>query len=148
MKATLVVSAGVLSDGRLLMVQEGKEGSHGLWGLPGGRVEPGERILDAIDREVREETGLDVRVSGITRVVRYYNMNGHHTMRFNFVVEPIGGELRVDGTEILDARWMDYDEIAAMADEHIRTAAVARQIMDDVRHGRIYPVDIVLDVIR
>lgn len=147
MQATLVVSAGVLSEGRLLMVQEGKEGCHGMWGLPGGRVESGERILDAIEREVREETGLEIRVAGITRVVRYTSMNGYHTMRLNFVVEPIGGELRVDGIEILDARWMTYDEIAAMADEHIRTSIIARQIMSDIRAGRVYPLDIVLDAI-
>jgi 8-oxo-dGTP diphosphatase len=145
MQATLVVSAGVVDDGRLLMVQEGKEEYRGMWGLPGGRVEPGERIVDAIRREMLEETGLEVRVTGITRVVRYISMKGYHTMRFNFVVEPIGGELRVDGEEILDARWMKYDEITAMADEQIRTAVIARQIMDDIRDGRVYPVDIVLD---
>lgn len=147
MQATLVVSAGIVRDGRLLMVQEGKEGFRGMWGLPGGRVEPFERIEDAIVREVREETGLDIRIAGLTRVVRYVSVRGYHTMRFNFVVEEIGGELRVDGEEILDARWMTYVEIAELADENIRTAIIARQVMDDVRSGRVYPVDIVLDAV-
>ena len=71
MKPTLVVSAGVVEDGRVLIVQEGKEHCRGMWGLPGGRVEPGERLilhsdgitarrtrdglfgLDAIERAVR-----------------------------------------------------------------------------------------------
>jgi ADP-ribose pyrophosphatase YjhB (NUDIX family) len=147
MQATLVVSAAVVLDGRLLMVQEGKEYCRGLWGLPGGRVEPGERIGEAIVREVREETGLDVRVVGLTRVVRYFSQLGYHTMRFNFVVEPTGGELRIDGEEILAARWMSFEEIEALADEEIRTAVIARQVLDDIRERRVFPVEIVLDAV-
>ena len=147
MQATLVVSAGILQGDRLLMVQEGKEEVAGMWGLPGGRVEPGERIHDAIVREIREETGLEVRIVGLTRVVRYISMKGYHTMRFNFVAEPTSGELRVDGEEILDARWMNDEEIAALADEQIRTAVIAREILRDIRSGRVYPVDIVLDAV-
>jgi 8-oxo-dGTP diphosphatase len=146
-QATLVVSAGVVRDGRLLMVQEGKEHCRGMWGLPGGRVEQGERITDAIVREVFEETGLEVRIVGITRVVRYFSQLGFHTVRFNFVVEASDGELVIDGTEIIGAAWMTYDEIADMADEQMRTAGIARQVLDDIREGRVYPVEIVLDAV-
>jgi 8-oxo-dGTP diphosphatase len=47
--------------GRLLLIRRGREPSRGLWSLPGGRVEPGETNEQAIEREVREETGLTVR---------------------------------------------------------------------------------------
>jgi 8-oxo-dGTP diphosphatase len=146
-QATLVVSAGIVRDDRLLMVQEGKEGYRGMWGLPGGRMEERERITDAIVREVREETGLEVRIVGMTRIIRYYSQMGHHAIRFNFVAEPIGGELRIDGEEILDARWMSYEEIAAIADEQIRTAGVARLVFDEIRLGNVLPVEAVLDLV-
>ena len=55
---------GVVRDGagRLLLIRRGREPSRGLWSLPGGRVEPGETLEQAVVREVREETGLEVRV--------------------------------------------------------------------------------------
>jgi 8-oxo-dGTP diphosphatase len=48
-------------SGRLLLIQRGHEPSRGLWSLPGGRVEAGESPEQAVEREVREETGLAVR---------------------------------------------------------------------------------------
>jgi ADP-ribose pyrophosphatase YjhB (NUDIX family) len=49
------------ADGRLLLIRRGHEPNRGLWSLPGGRVEPGETVLQAVVREVAEETGLAVR---------------------------------------------------------------------------------------
>jgi 8-oxo-dGTP diphosphatase len=56
------VGAVVLDDaGRLLLIRRGHAPSAGLWSVPGGRVEPGETLPEAVVREVREETGLAVR---------------------------------------------------------------------------------------
>jgi 8-oxo-dGTP diphosphatase len=61
---TLVVPCvgAVVHDaaGRLLLIQRGHDPHRGLWSLPGGRVEPGESPEQAVRREVREETGLEV----------------------------------------------------------------------------------------
>ncbi len=57
------VGAVVLDDaGRLLLVRRRNAPGRGLWSVPGGRVEPGESLPAAVAREVREETGLTVRV--------------------------------------------------------------------------------------
>jgi ADP-ribose pyrophosphatase YjhB (NUDIX family) len=56
--------------GRLLLIRRGHDPGRGLWSLPGGRVEPGESAAEAVEREVREETGLDVRAGAPVGTVR------------------------------------------------------------------------------
>jgi 8-oxo-dGTP diphosphatase len=65
------VGAVVLdSRGRLLLIRRGHEPGRGLWSVPGGRVEPGESVAAAVEREVREETGLAVRAGAEVGRVR------------------------------------------------------------------------------
>lgn len=64
------VGAVVVDDaGRLLLVLRGREPAAGRWSIPGGKVDAGERHEDAVRREVREETGLDVAVGDYLGVV-------------------------------------------------------------------------------
>ena len=143
--ASLVVSVAILRDDRLLLVQEGKEWCRGAWGLPGGRVEEGEPIVEAAIREAREETGLLVIPRGMTRIVRYSSQSGAHCIRFNFIADASGDEPMVDGTEILAARWFGFDEIDTLDDALLRTPAIARAVIADVRSGAVLPLDIMLD---
>ncbi len=63
--AKLVVGAAVVQDGRLLATRRTRPPQlRGLWELPGGKVEPGEHPDDAVVREIREELGCVVRVTG------------------------------------------------------------------------------------
>ena len=52
------VAAVMVRDGKLLLIRRGAEPSKGKWSVPGGRVEFGETLVEAVKREVREETGL------------------------------------------------------------------------------------------
>ncbi|TQN41566.1 ADP-ribose pyrophosphatase YjhB (NUDIX family) [Blastococcus colisei] len=65
------VGAVVLdADGRLLLIRRGHDPHAGLWSLPGGRVEEGETLAQAVRREVLEETGLRVAVGDVVGQVR------------------------------------------------------------------------------
>jgi 8-oxo-dGTP diphosphatase len=63
---------GVVHDaaGRLLLIRRGTEPGRGRWSVPGGRVEAGESLAEAVEREVLEETGLPVRAGAVVGRVR------------------------------------------------------------------------------
>ena len=76
-------------EGRLLLVQRANAPGQGRWSVPGGRVEPGEDDAAALEREMREETGLAVRPGPlIGRIVR-----GPYTIA-DYACTVVGGELR------------------------------------------------------
>ena len=89
------VGAIIVSDGKVLLVRRKPEDFlGGYWEFPGGGVEEGEALKDAVRREVREETGLKViRISGCVGYFDYNSENGELTRQFNFMVEVEKGEI-------------------------------------------------------
>lgn len=63
------VSAAIFRGETVLMVERGKPPFAGLWSLPGGHIEPGEKVRDAALREVMEETGIEARIDGLAEIV-------------------------------------------------------------------------------
>lgn len=146
MKGTVTVSAAVIQQGSVLLVQEGKEWCRGQWSLPGGRLEENESLADAVVREMQEETGLLIRPTGLTRVLRYTSQRGFHVIRFNFVAELLGGELRTDGAEILACDWHNLTGLIANPEMlDLRTPEIAQAIFRDLHAGPIFPLETVLD---
>ncbi len=98
-------------EGRILLQQRS---DNGLWGLPGGSVEIGESVRDAIVREVREETGLAVevlRVIGVysdpaVQIVRYADGNVVHYISMLFACRILGGALETC-EETLDLKFFN-----------------------------------------
>lgn len=98
-------------DGKYLLVQEAQSKVYGLWNLPAGHVDKGESIEEAALREVHEETGYEVE---LVDKIDIYHETIESPVRHAFRAKIIGGELRAQEGEILDAKWFSYDEITQM----------------------------------
>lgn len=109
------VGAIVRDDqGRLLLVRRGNAPSAGLWSLPGGRVEPGESEVEAVVREVAEETGLVVEPERVVGIVRRPGRDGSTYVISDYACTVRGGTLAA-ADDAVDATWASLDDLDALA---------------------------------
>jgi 8-oxo-dGTP diphosphatase len=111
------VGALIFSERRdeILLVERGKPPLAGYWSLPGGIVEAGERLEDAMAREVLEETGLRVDVGDIATVFERIMPAGdgrceYHYILIDFYCAVLGGTLAA-GDDSKQAGWRDLNEL-------------------------------------
>jgi 8-oxo-dGTP diphosphatase len=102
---TVGVSAVVLRDGQVLLT---KREDFEVWCLPGGEVDEGESLAEAAVREVREETGLEVRLTGL---VGLYSRPARSNHVVAFAAEPIGGEPRLHPVETIGVDFLPVDAL-------------------------------------
>lgn len=99
--------------GRLLLVRRGREPGRGLWSVPGGRCEPGEPAAAAVVREVREETGLDVRVERVVGRVERDGPGGVTYVIDDLACVVLGGTPAA-GDDAEEVRWVDAAELGRL----------------------------------
>ncbi|MFZ4499353.1 MAG: NUDIX hydrolase [Burkholderiales bacterium] len=125
----VTVAAVVEQAGRYLLVEERSEGRV-VFNQPAGHLDPDESLVDAVIREVREETGRVFTPEALTGVYLWTHAKGDTFLRVAFcgtVGERLPGSTL--DTEIIDARWFGTDEIEALHAQH-RSPLVARCIAD------------------
>ncbi|MFM7597581.1 MAG: DUF2332 family protein [Actinomycetota bacterium] len=103
------------SQGRLLVIQRGREPARGRWSLPGGRVHAGESFRDAVAREALEETGLRVHPMRMVGSVERTAPDGSTYDIRDFAAMVVDGGNPVAGDDADDARWVGLSELRALA---------------------------------
>lgn len=137
---TPVPAVGVvcLRGDEVLLIRRGTPPRQGEWSLPGGRIEAGERTVDAALRELREETGVEAEITGLIDVVDgVFPEAGRHYVLIDYAARWISGE-PVAGDDAVEARFVALDQVAALVawtETHriIALAAASRDLERDPR---------------
>ncbi len=114
----LAVSAAILRNGKVLVVRRARSPAGGLYSLPGGVVEAGETLVEAVKREVDEETALVIEPIALAGYREVVTRDADDKVERHFVILPfaarwIAGEPKLN-EELSEWRWVDPSDVASM----------------------------------
>jgi ADP-ribose pyrophosphatase YjhB (NUDIX family) len=112
------VGAVIVKESRVLLIRRGTPPLLGEWSLPGGVLECGETLREAVAREAREETGLAVEPGEMLGVYERVIRDDEGRVRYHYVLidflcRAAGGDLKA-GSDAADVRWFTLDELPAL----------------------------------
>lgn len=102
-----------MRNGELLMVRRARDPYAGLWSVPGGTLEAGEHLTDAVRREVLEETGVQIDVGDLLGILEW--PGDPHYVILDYVATPTDSETEPRaGDDAAEARWIPLDDVAGL----------------------------------
>ncbi|MQL54477.1 NUDIX hydrolase [Acidianus ambivalens] len=111
MERPLIAVGGVIFSGkRVLLVQRSKPPNKGSWAIPGGKVEFGETLKEALKREMKEELNVNVEPKELLGVIEIIK-EGFHYVILDFICEIKSGEIKA-GSDALDAKFFSLEEMS------------------------------------
>lgn len=149
-----VVGAIIEREGKILLVKETKEIAKNQWNQPAGWIELGENPIEAVEKEVREETGFDFEPTHILGIYSLYNTLPKE--KFGIVLHPIKiifigkisekqtGQLAEDAS---GTKWFLPEEIESMDKKALRDMDIKREIKDYFG-GKRYPLELLSHTIQ
>lgn len=105
----------IQKDGRYLVTKRPSDDDWmpNFWDTPGGTIDFGEKILDALVREVKEETDLTVKVGNV--IFCYNHLSGErHQFELVYLCEYIGGDIKLDPQEHCEYKWVNLEELESL----------------------------------
>jgi 8-oxo-dGTP diphosphatase len=114
----VAVGAVVFKNNCVLLIRRGQAPSEGLWAIPGGSVEIGETLQQAAEREILEETGLNIRAGKPIYTFDVIEHDPEGKIRFHYVIIDLAAEYisgqPAAGDDAADARWVSASELNAL----------------------------------
>lgn len=112
-----VMVGGVIEkEGKFLLVQEAKENCKGKWNLPAGHLEINETLFDGAKREIFEETGCNVELTGLLQI-SHRVFEDKIFVGFMFSAKMIDEHIDFNENEILNVKWFSFEELIDMKDD-------------------------------
>jgi len=128
-ESPIVGVGGVIFDGAsVLLAKRGQEPAKGTWSLPGGAVELGERVVDALKREIQEEVGIEIEVGGLVRVLERIIQDQGNRVRYHYVIIDYWG-WKVSGHPTPGS---DTSDICFVPLEGIRKWDIHREVLETI----------------
>ena len=123
-KAPIVGVGGVIfNDSAVLLVQRDQEPGKGQWSLPGGVVELGETLTDALKREILEEASINIEIGGLVRLLERIFHDREKRVQYHYVIADywgwmLSGELKPE-SDVSDARFVRLSQFKEMGADHL-----------------------------
>ena len=137
-----VIVGGIIEkEGKYLLVQEAKKKCYEKWSLPAGHLEFNESLEQGAIREIKEETGCDVKLDGVCYVANRI-LEDDLLVMIVFNAKLINENIEFDKEEILDVKWFDYDEIVNKMESMLRGNYVRTAVINQ-NNNLVAPIDIV-----
>ena len=119
-----------------LLIKRASEPDKGLWSVPGGMVEVGEKVEEAAIREAKEETGLEIEIvkdlGAVDKIVRDdVGKIKYHFIIIDYLAEPVSGEMH-HHDDALDAKWVQPRDF--------RKYKMSPTLLDLLRKINLYPI--------
>jgi 8-oxo-dGTP diphosphatase len=109
----LGVGAVLVDHDRLLLVRRGRGPAQGEWSVPGGKVEVGETLVEAVTRELREETGLEGVCGPLLGWAERIEPEAHYVV-LDFAVTLVGDDQATAGDDAAEVAWVELSEVAQL----------------------------------
>lgn len=135
-----VIVGGIIEkEGKYLLVQEAKKKCYKKWNFPAGHLDFNESLEQGAIREIKEETGCDVKLDGVCYVANRILEDDLFVM-IVFNAKLINENIEFDKEEILDVKWFDYDEIVNKMESMLRGNYVRTAVINQ-NNNLVAPID-------
>ena len=138
----IIVNVIVKQDDKILMVQEGWGNVKGMWNFPAGHLDDGENLYEGAIREAKEETGYDVKLTGLVNIQNVL-YDDRHVILIVFAAEIVGGEVKFDKNEIMNVEFVEIDKLLNMSDKELRGGDTRRESILKVKNNEVNSLSIV-----